>query len=77
MKNGKLIVPDYPTIGYIRGDGVGEDIFPQAKRVFDAAVLKIFGEKKKIGKNYWQAEKLSQVGVTIFLMKHLSRLKKI
>ena len=35
MKNGKLIVPDYPTIGYIRGDGVGEDIFPQAKRVFD------------------------------------------
>lgn len=51
MKNGKLIVPDYPTIGYIRGDGVGEDIFPQAKRVFDAAVLKIFGEKKKID---WQ-----------------------
>ncbi|MDR9867730.1 NADP-dependent isocitrate dehydrogenase [Lactococcus cremoris] len=51
MKNGKLIVPDYPTIGYIRGDGVGEDIFPQAKRVFDAAVLKIFGEKKEID---WQ-----------------------
>lgn len=48
MKNGKLVVPDYPAIGYIRGDGVGEDIFPQAQKVFDAAVLKIHGQKKKI-----------------------------
>ena len=52
MKNGKLIVPDYPTIGYIRGDGVGEDIFPQAERVFDAAVLKIFWRKKE--NRFWQ-----------------------
>ncbi|MDU0410596.1 Isocitrate dehydrogenase [NADP] [Lactococcus lactis] len=36
------------AIGYIRGDGVGEDIFPQAQKVFDAAVLKIYGQKKKI-----------------------------
>lgn len=48
MKNGKLVVPDYPAFGYIRGDGVGEDIFPQAQKVFDAAVLKIYGQKKKI-----------------------------
>lgn len=48
MKNGKLVVPDYPAISYIRGDGVGEDIFPQAQKVFDAAVLKIYGQKKKI-----------------------------
>lgn len=48
MKNGKLVVPDYPAIGYIRGDGVGEDIFPQAQKVFDAAVIKIYGQKKKI-----------------------------
>ena len=48
MKNGKLVVPDYPAIGYISGDGVGEDIFPQAQKVFDAAVLKIYGQKKKI-----------------------------
>lgn len=48
MKNGKLVVPDYPAIGYIRGDGVGEDIFPKAQKVFDAAVLKIYGQKKKI-----------------------------
>lgn len=47
MKNGKLVVPDYPAIGYIRGDGVGEDIFPQAQKVFDAAVLKIYGQKKE------------------------------
>ncbi|MEG0810044.1 MAG: NADP-dependent isocitrate dehydrogenase [Lactococcus sp.] len=48
IKNGKLVVPDYPAIGYIRGDGVGEDIFPQAQKIFDAAVLKIYGQKKKI-----------------------------
>ena len=48
MENGKLVVPNYPTIGYISGDGVGEDIFPQAQKVFDAAVLKIYGQKKKI-----------------------------
>lgn len=47
MKNGKLVVPDYPAIGYIRGDGVGEDIFPQAQKVFDAAVLKNLWSKKE------------------------------
>ena len=47
MKNGKLVVPDYPAIGYIRGDGVGEDIFPQAQKVFDAAVLKNLWSKKR------------------------------
>lgn len=48
MIDGKLLVPDFPTIAYIRGDGVGEDIFPEAKRVFDSAVEKAFGGNKKI-----------------------------
>ena len=51
VKNGKLSVPNIPTIGYIRGDGVGEDIFPEARRVFDAAVEKVFVGEKKID---WQ-----------------------
>lgn len=51
VKNGKLSVPNIPTIGYIRGDGVGEDIFPEARRVFDAAVEKVFAGERKID---WQ-----------------------
>lgn len=48
MKNGKLEVPDRPTIDYIPGDGVGQDIFPCAKRVFDEAVKTVFKGKKEI-----------------------------
>ncbi|PCS01041.1 NADP-dependent isocitrate dehydrogenase [Lactococcus fujiensis] len=47
-KYGKLIVPDAPTINYISGDGVGQDIFPQAKRLFDVAVEQVYGNHKKI-----------------------------
>lgn len=48
MKNGKIVVPNEPTIAYIEGDGVGHDIFPEAKRVFDAAVAQVFSGKRKI-----------------------------
>ncbi len=48
VENGKMIVPDNPTIPYILGDGIGRDITPVALKVFDAAVEKAFGGKKKI-----------------------------
>ncbi|MCD6426900.1 MAG: isocitrate dehydrogenase (NADP(+)) [Caldisericaceae bacterium] len=48
VENGKMIVPDNPTIPYIVGDGIGKDITPVALKVFDAAVEKAFGGKKKI-----------------------------
>jgi isocitrate dehydrogenase len=48
VENGKMIVPDNPTIPYIVGDGIGRDITPVALKVFDAAVEKAFGGKKKI-----------------------------
>ncbi|WP_018143148.1 NADP-dependent isocitrate dehydrogenase [Alloscardovia criceti] len=38
MDEGKLVVPNDPTIGYIEGDGIGADIWTSAQRVFDAAV---------------------------------------
>lgn len=47
-KDGKLIVPDYPTIPFIEGDGIGPDIWKASVRVFDAAVKKAYGDKRKI-----------------------------
>src|SRR3954468_14150111 len=44
----KLNVPDRPVIPFIRGDGTGPDIWAASERVFDAAVEKAYGGKKKI-----------------------------
>ncbi len=48
ISNGKLHVPDNPTIPFIRGDGTGPDIWAASVRVFDAAVQKAYGGKRKI-----------------------------
>ncbi len=44
----KLQVPDNPIIPFIEGDGTGRDIWRASVRVFDAAVEKAYGGKKKI-----------------------------
>src|ERR1700726_1263712 len=44
----KLNVPDRPIIPFIRGDGTGPDIWAASVRVFDAAVEKAYGGKKRI-----------------------------
>jgi isocitrate dehydrogenase len=48
IKNGKLHVPDQPTIPFIEGDGIGPDIWRASQLVFDAAVEKAYGGKKKL-----------------------------
>ena len=48
IKNGKLNVPDKPTIPYIEGDGTGPDIWRASQLVFDAAVEKAYGGKKQL-----------------------------
>jgi isocitrate dehydrogenase len=48
MTNGQLKVPDYPIIPFIEGDGIGPDIWRASVRVFDAAVEKAYGGKRKI-----------------------------
>ena len=48
INNGKLIVPDKPTIPFIEGDGTGADIWPASKHVFDSAVEKAYKGKRKI-----------------------------
>src|SRR4051794_34852388 len=44
----QLNVPDNPIIPFIRGDGTGPDIWAASVRVFDAAVEKAYGGRKKI-----------------------------
>lgn len=46
--NGKLAVPDNPIIPFIEGDGTGVDIWKASVRVFNAAVEKAYGGRKKI-----------------------------
>jgi isocitrate dehydrogenase len=43
-----LEVPDNPIIPFIEGDGTGPDIWRASVRVFDAAVEKAYGGKRKI-----------------------------
>jgi isocitrate dehydrogenase len=48
MRDGSLNVPDNPIIPFIEGDGTGADIWRASVRVFDAAVEKAYGGKRKI-----------------------------
>jgi isocitrate dehydrogenase len=48
INNGKLTVPENPILPFIRGDGTGPDIWAASERVFDAAVNKAYGGKRKI-----------------------------
>src|SRR6187455_2800597 len=48
IKAGKLTVPENPIVPFIEGDGTGPDIWKASVRVFDAAVAKAYGGKKKI-----------------------------
>lgn len=49
IKDGDGIkVPENPIIPFIQGDGIGPDIWRASQRVFDAAVEKAYGGKRKI-----------------------------
>jgi len=48
ISNGKLNVPDMPTIPFIEGDGTGVDIWPVAQHVMDSAIEKAYKGKRKI-----------------------------
>jgi isocitrate dehydrogenase len=48
IENGKLVVPDQPTIPFVIGDGTGPDIWKSSVRVLDAAVAKAYDGKRKI-----------------------------
>lgn len=48
IENGEMKVPDNPVIPFIRGDGMGPDIWNAAQPVLDAAVKKAYSGKKRI-----------------------------
>jgi isocitrate dehydrogenase len=45
---GEFRVPDRPIIPFIEGDGTGRDIWKASQRVFDAAVERAYGGKRKL-----------------------------
>lgn len=47
-ENGKLTVPDNPIVAFIEGDGIGVDITPASLHVWNTAVAKAYGGKRKI-----------------------------
>ena len=48
ITQGRLQVPDQPIIPYIEGDGTGPDIWRASVRVFDAAVQKAYGDRRRV-----------------------------
>ena len=48
VKDGVVTVPDQPIVGYVEGDGIGPDITKACLRIWDAAVAKAYGGKRKI-----------------------------
>jgi len=45
---GRLLVPDYPILPFVEGDGTGPDIWRASIRVLDAAVQKAYHDRRKI-----------------------------
>jgi isocitrate dehydrogenase len=48
MTGGRLNVPDRPIIPFVEGDGTGPDIWKASVKVFDTAVQKAYGDRRKI-----------------------------
>jgi len=47
LQGARLVVPDRPILPYIEGDGTGPDIWKASVRVFDGAVAKAYGGKRR------------------------------
>ncbi|MDX2417173.1 MAG: isocitrate dehydrogenase (NADP(+)) [Xanthomonadales bacterium] len=48
IQNNKLVVSDNPILGFIEGDGIGGDITRASMRIWNAAVEKAYGGKRKV-----------------------------
>jgi len=46
--SGGFVIPDNPIIPFIEGDGTGRDIWRASRRVFDAAVQKAYGGRRRV-----------------------------
>src|SRR4051812_40720011 len=43
-----FVIPENPIIPFIEGDGTGRDIWRASRHVFDAAVEKAYGGKRRV-----------------------------
>lgn len=48
IDNGRLHVPERPIIPFVEGDGTGPDIWRASVRVFNAAVERAYGSRRKL-----------------------------
>jgi isocitrate dehydrogenase len=48
FENNQLHIPDHPIIAFIEGDGIGRDIMTASKRIWDAAIEKAYGGKRRV-----------------------------
>jgi len=48
LESGRFSVPERPIIPYIEGDGTGRDVWKASRLVFDAAVDRVFGGKRRV-----------------------------
>ncbi len=63
VKDGKLSVPDNPVLGFVEGDGIGPDITSACMRVWDAAVARAYGGRRKV---YWAELYLGEKAAGIY-----------
>ncbi len=47
-RDGKYVIPSDPIIPFIEGDGTGRDIWRASRKVFDAAVAKVSGGRRRV-----------------------------
>ena len=77
-KDGKPIVPDFPIIGFIEGDGIGPDIWKAAKGVFDKAVEVAYkGKRRIIWKELFAGEKAKRIFEDYLPEKTIDEIEKI
>src|SRR5512135_1909096 len=48
VREGRLHVPDNPLLLWIEGDAIGPDIMTASKRIWDAAVQKVYGGQRRV-----------------------------
>ena len=60
--DGVHCIPDNPILMFIEGDGIGRDIMLASRRIWDAAVEKAYGGKRKIAwMEIYAGEKAAQI----------------
>ena len=63
VADGRLVVTDQPILGFVEGDGIGPDITRACLRVWDAAVEKAYGGRRKV---HWAELYMGEKAASLF-----------